>query len=89
MDKEKDIELTTIYVARGQFEAEIIRGRLEVEGVPSMLRYESAGMVFGIIADGLGEIEIQVPASLAQLARQILSVGLNSNLPDLPPDIEP
>jgi hypothetical protein len=86
---DKDIELTTIYVARGQFEAEIVRGRLEVEGIPSMLRYESAGLVYGILADGLGEVEIQVPSSLAQLARQILSVGLNSSLSDQPPDIEP
>ena len=66
--------LTTIYVASGQPEAEIVKGRLENEGIPAMLRYESAGVIYGLTINGLGQVEIQVPSSLAQLAREILKV---------------
>ena len=67
--------LITVYVASGQPEAQIIKGRLETEGIPTMLRYESAGLVYGLTIDGLGQVEIQVPPSLAQHAREILAAG--------------
>lgn len=64
-------QLVTVYVAR-QMEAHIIKGRLESEGIPALLSYESAGLVYGITVDGLGEVKIQVPAHLAEEAREIL-----------------
>jgi len=66
---------TTIYVASGQPEAEIIRGRLECEGIPAMLKYESLGLVYGLTIDGLGQVEIQVPSDLVQQAKRILDVS--------------
>jgi hypothetical protein len=66
-------ELITVYIANGQPEAEIVRGRLENEGIPAMLRYESAGVVYGLTINGLGQVEVQVPSSLAQHARDILA----------------
>lgn len=68
----EEIRLTTVYIAVGQPEAEIIKGRLENEGIPAMLRYESAGLIYGITVDGLGQVEVQVPSALADEARQIL-----------------
>ena len=68
----EEIKLTTVYVAVGQPEAEIIKGRLENEGIPAVLRYESAGLIYGITVDGLGQVEVQVPSVLADKARQIL-----------------
>lgn len=65
--------LITVYVASGQPEAQIIKGRLESEGIPVMLRYESAGLVYGLTIDGLGQVEVQVPSSLAQDAKEILA----------------
>jgi len=65
--------LITVYVASGQIEAEIVKGRLESEGVPAILRYESAGLIYGLTIDGLGQVEVQVPISLAQHAREILT----------------
>lgn len=70
----ENTELITVYIASGQPEAEIIKGRLETEGIPAMLRYESAGIVYGLTIDGLGQVEVQVPSSLAQHAREILKV---------------
>jgi hypothetical protein len=67
--------LVTVYVASGQPEAQIVKGRLETEGIPAMLRYESAGLVYGLTVDGLGQVEIRVPSSLAQRAKEILMAG--------------
>ena len=67
-----ETKLTTVYVAGGLPEAQIIKGRLESEGIPAILSYESAGLVYGITTDGLGQVKVQVPPSLAQDARDIL-----------------
>jgi hypothetical protein len=82
----KELSYVTIYVATGQPEAYIIKGRLENEGIPVLLRYESVGAVYGLTLDGLGQVEIQVPFSLVETARQILTdqedENSNSSLPD-------
>ena len=67
-------QLVTVYVAR-QIEAQIIKGRLESEGIPVLLSYESAGLVYGITVDGLGEVKVTVPKHLAEEAREILGVS--------------
>ena len=53
-------------------EAEIIKSHLESEGIPSFLSYESAGLVYGITVDGIGEARVLVPDNLAQEAREVL-----------------
>jgi hypothetical protein len=55
-------------------EAHIIKGRLESEGIPVLLSYESAGLIYGITVDGLGEVKIMVPRDLEEEAREILGV---------------
>ncbi len=64
-------ELVTVRIAR-QMEAHIIKGRLESEGIPVLLSYESAGLVYGITVDGLGEVKVMVPKHLAEEAQEIL-----------------
>ena len=59
----------------GYMEAQIIKGRLESEGIPVLLSYESAGLVYGITVDGLGEVKIMVPKHLAEEAKEILGAG--------------
>jgi len=59
-------------------EAQIIKGRLESEGIPVLLSYESAGLVYGITIDGLGEVKIMVPRNLEEEAREILGTSLES-----------
>ena len=66
-------QLVAICTAR-QMEAQIIKGRLESEGIPTLLSYESASLVYGLTIDGLGEVKIMVPAHLAKEAREILGV---------------
>lgn len=78
-------------MASGQPEAQIIRGHLEIEGIPAMLRYESAGIVYGLTVDGLGQVEVQVPSTLAEEARQVLAPQEreNTKLPGQAPNREP
>ena len=66
-------QLVTVYTAR-YMEAQIIKGRLESEGIPVLLSYESAGLVYGLTVDGLGEVKIMVPGHLAEGAKEILGV---------------
>ncbi len=66
-------QLVAICTAR-QMEAQIIKGRLESEGIPTLLSYESASLVYGLTIDGLGKVKIMVPAHLAKEAKEILGV---------------
>ena len=66
-------QLIAIYRAMGLPEAEIVKGRLEVEGIPAILEYESIGSVYGFTVNGLGQVRIQVPAKHADRAREIIS----------------
>ncbi|MBM3153863.1 MAG: DUF2007 domain-containing protein [Chloroflexi bacterium] len=68
------MKMVTVYTASGQPEAEIIKGRLESNGIQAVLKYESAGIVFGLIIDGLGQVEVQVPADMAQKAKALLGM---------------
>jgi hypothetical protein len=70
-------QLVTICTAR-QMEAQIIQGRLESEGIPALLSYESAGLVYGLTIDGLGKVKIMVPKRLAEEAKEILGISRES-----------
>ncbi|TFH36118.1 MAG: DUF2007 domain-containing protein [Dehalococcoidia bacterium] len=56
-------------------EAQIIRARLEDNGIPAALSYESAGIVYGLTVDGLGEVRILVPESLYERAKAVLAAS--------------
>ncbi len=66
-------QLVTVCTVK-YMEAQIIKGRLESDGIPVLLGYESAGLVYGITVDGLGEVKVMVPKHLAKEAREILGV---------------
>lgn len=70
MDQQPD--LVCVATCQGILLGELFKSKLEASGVPVLLQYESAGLVFGITVDGLGEVRILVPASLAEQAREAL-----------------
>jgi hypothetical protein len=72
-------QLVTIRTAK-YLEAQIMKGRLESEGIPVLLSYESAGLIYGITVDGLGEVKIMVPRNLEEEARGILGVEYPDDL---------
>lgn len=61
-----------VYSASGMVEARIVAGRLEADGIETILKYDAAGPIYGITVDGLGEVKIMVrhrdlPRALAVL----------------------
>ncbi len=65
-----------VYRASGLTEAELIKGYLESEDIPVDLEYESAGPVYGLTLDGLGEVRVRVPLDYAEAARAALAVRM-------------
>ena len=78
----EEAKLVTVCVAR-HLEANVLKGRLETEGIPVLLSYESAGLVYGITVDGIGEVRVMVPESMETEARMILEAS------DKTGDVEP
>lgn len=56
-------------------EAEVMRSKLESEGIPCLLQREAAGSVFGITIGPLGEVRVLVPEPLADRAFDLLNEG--------------
>jgi len=67
----REPKLVAVYTA-SYLEAQIIKSHLENEGIPAILSYESAGLVFGLTVDGVGQVKVMVPEHLAEEAREIL-----------------
>lgn len=78
----KDVRLVTVDVIYGMLRANVIRGLLESSGIPVMLRYEAAGPAIGLVIDGFGRVEVQVPADWEQEARDLLAAELSSDATD-------
>ena len=68
-DKSNFVVISTV---QGELVANVIKSHLESEGIPVLLEYESAGIVYGLTVDGLGQVKILVPRELAEEARQII-----------------
>ena len=73
-----ETEFATVYVATSLPEAEIVKGRLSCDGIPAILRYEAAGLIYGLTVDGLGQVKVQVASQWAERAAQILASNENS-----------
>jgi hypothetical protein len=69
-------DLVVVFRAAGLSEAGIIKGFLESAEIPVHLNYESAGAVYGLTVDGLGEVRVQVPAEYDPLALELLEEQL-------------
>lgn len=69
---ERETPYVTVYVAASLPEAYVIKGKLETEDIPVLLRYESGSTVFGLVGGALGSVEVQVPEPLAERAQALL-----------------
>jgi hypothetical protein len=65
-------EMVEVRSCQGWDLAQIYKANLEAQGIPVLLRYESAGLVYGITVDGLGQVRILVPAEFAEEAKALL-----------------
>ena len=75
-------KLVTVFVAQGMLPAQVVKGRLETEGIPVLLRYEAVGQIFGLTIDGLGSVSVLVPHEFAGLAISLLSEDVSAGEDD-------
>ncbi len=68
----EDLKLETVAVTSGMLPAQVLKSKLESAGIPVLLSYESAGLIFGVTVDGLGAVKVQVPAEMADEARALI-----------------
>lgn len=67
-------EFVVVSVVQGEGVANVLKSHLESEGIPALLKYESAGPVYGLTVDGLGMVRVMVPAGFAADARRVISL---------------
>ena len=65
-------DLKELIEVDGMIEAEIIKAKLESEGIPAILRFESAGRLFGITMNGLGKVKIFVTDEFYSRAKSLI-----------------
>lgn len=68
----KESDFVVVSKVQGDIIASVIKSHLESEGIPVVLQYESAGRVYGLTIDGLGEVRILVPQERFEEAKQII-----------------
>jgi hypothetical protein len=70
-------EPVVVWEASNPMEAQIVKGRLESEGIPAFLRGEALGAIYGLTTGGLAATDVLVPAPLAEKAIEMLSSEAN------------
>ena len=68
------MEPVIVWEAANLMEAEIVKVRLEAEGIPALIRGEALGTIFGLTAGELAKADVLVPAALAERATEILAI---------------
>jgi hypothetical protein len=68
----EESELVKVHTAQGWHLAQIYKSKLEAAEIPVLLKYEAAGLIYGITVDGLGAVELLVPVEYASDARALL-----------------
>lgn len=67
-----ETEPVVVWEAANRMEAQIVRGRLESEGIPAILQGEAVGAIYGLTTGNLARTAVLVPAPLADRALEIL-----------------
>jgi hypothetical protein len=65
-------ELVEVYIARGEAEANIIKGVLDSYGIPSLLKAQASPSVHVFTVDGMGQVAILVRVEDADDARELV-----------------
>jgi hypothetical protein len=65
-------EPVVVWEAANLMEAQVVKGRLESEGIPAFVRSEALGVIYGLTAGTLARADVLVPGPLADKAVEIL-----------------
>ncbi len=61
-----------VYRARGEAEAQVIKGLLESYGIPCFLQSHAAPSVHALAINGMGEVRVMVDEGMADRARGLV-----------------
>ncbi len=67
-----DNEPVVVWEAANLMEAQVVKGRLESEGIPALIRGEALATIYGLTAGNLAVAKVLVPAPLADKALALL-----------------
>ena len=73
---EEEQEPVVVWDAANPMEAQIVKGRLQSEGLPAFVQGEAVGEVLGLTTGHLAETTVLVPASVAEQAKEFLSTDV-------------
>jgi hypothetical protein len=65
-------EMVEIYRAAGELEAQVIKGLLESNGIPCLLKSNAAFSAHMFAVDGMGEVTVMVWESMANKAKRLI-----------------
>jgi len=61
-----------VYRAKGEMEAQVIKGLLESYGIPCLLKSHAAHSVHTFAVNGMGEVKVMVLKSMAEEAKRLI-----------------
>lgn len=65
-------KLIDVFSASGEMEAHVIKGLLESNGIPCILKSDAATSVHAFTVDGMGEVKVAVLESMVEEAKRII-----------------
>ena len=65
--------LVEVYASQGHLGANVAKSKLEAAGIPALLSYRAASLIFGLTVDGIGKVRVLVPERFAEEARAMLA----------------
>ena len=64
--------MVEVYQAKGEIEAQVIKGLLESYGIFCLLKSNAAPSVHVLTVDGMGEVKVMVQESMAERANRLI-----------------
>ncbi len=65
-------KLVDVFSASGEMEAHVIKGLLESNGIPCILKSDAATSVHAFTVDGMGEVKVAVLESRVEEAKRLI-----------------
>ena len=66
-------DMVEVYKAKGEIEAQAIKGLLESFGIPCLLSSHAASSVHSFVMDGMGEVRVMVSRPQAEAAGKLIA----------------
>ncbi len=76
-------EWVLVEKVQGQFQAEILKGLLEAQGIMVWLNSQGAARAYAVSVGTLGAVELLVPSSAADHAREVLEAYYRGDFDDI------